>query len=446
MKFRWNKKYLYWGLTGFAVIICSMIFYDFMFSNSSIKAFFVKSATIIMPIIYGLVIAYLLTPIISWMEHSIFIPICQRMEWELDKKCKKRMRGLSILITVLLFLGAIYGLCVMIIPQLINSLTNIVILFPTYEKNLESLITKILADNPQIESLVNNMLNEYSGELTNWMNTKLIPQLNVILREVSVSVFGIIKVLWNLIIGIIISIYVLGSKELFAAQSKKIIYAFMDEKNGNQFIQDCRFVNKTFGGYISAKLLDSLIIGILCFIGMTILNLPYAVLISVIVGVTNIIPFFGPYIGAIPSTLLILMVNPMQALYFAIFVLLLQQFDGNFLGPKILGNSTGLSSFWVIFSITLLGGYYGIVGMAIGVPVFAVLYAMVRRWVNGALKKKGLSADTEEYMNLSEIKNNEYQELLPPKEKERRRLRVKKQLDLEKTESTEEKKTEKSEK
>ena len=225
---------------------------------------------------------------------------------------------------------------------------------------------------------------------------------------------------WNLLIGLIISVYLLVSKESFAGQSKKIIYAIWEEETANKLISNIRFVNATFGGFINGKLVDSLIIGLICFIGMTLLQLPYPLLISVIVGITNIIPFFGPYLGAIPSIVLILMVNPKQALYFAIFVLILQQFDGNFLGPKILGNKTGLSSFWVIFSITLFGGYWGILGMAIGVPVFAVIYAGIKALVNQQLVKRGFSTNTKDYMFLSEIKDNHFIELPPPKQKERK--------------------------
>lgn len=223
---------------------------------------------------------------------------------------------------------------------------------------------------------------------------------------------------WNFFIGLIIALYLLVSKELFAGQGKKMIYALFEEETGNLLIKNIRFVHSTFGGFISGKLVDSLIIGMLCFIGMTLLNLPYPLLVSLIVGVTNIIPFFGPFIGAVPSIILILMVNPLQALYFGIFVFILQQFDGNILGPKILGDKTGLSSFWVIFSITIFGGYWGFIGMAIGVPVFAVIYAAWKAFISRSLQKKGLSTDTVEYLDLAEIKDSRFIKLPPQKEKE----------------------------
>lgn len=408
MKFQWDKKYLYWGITAFIVIACSIMFYDLMHNTSLIISFVSTTINITKPIIYGLIIAYLLSPIVDYLS-AVFLKLCRKIKWDSNSPIvKKRIRSVSVLLTMVLAIALIYGLFALVVPQLITSITNIAAQFPVYEQNLEAIITKLLVDNPQIESMIKNMLAEYSGELTAWINKKFIPQINEFIKNFSVGLIGFIKVIWNLVIGLIISIYVLGSKELYAGQSKKIIYALFSEKHANNIIKDCRFVNKTFGGYISAKLVDSLIIGMLCFIGTTILNMPYALLVSVIVGVTNIIPFFGPYIGAIPSILLILMVDPMKALYFTIFVLLLQQFDGNFLGPKILGDSTGLSGFWVIFSITLFGGYWGVIGMAIGVPVFAVLYAFARRYANQLLQKKQLTTDSLQYMNVEVVVDNKF--------------------------------------
>ncbi|HOO28395.1 MAG TPA: AI-2E family transporter, partial [Lachnospiraceae bacterium] len=192
--------------------------------------------------------------------------------------------------------------------------------------------------------------------------------------------------------------YLLASKELFCAQAKKLSYALLREERANNLINNMRFANKTFGGFLVGKILDSLIIGIICFVGTSILKIPYALLISVIVGVTNMIPFFGPYLGAIPCAIILIMINPMKCLIFLIFILILQQFDGNILGPKILGNSTGLSSFWVIFAITIFGGLLGILGMFIGVPLFAVIYSAIKTFVNQRLIKKQLPADTTFYM------------------------------------------------
>lgn len=425
MKFRFEKKYVYWGVTAFLVIAASLIFYYLLFHMNNVRAGFRTFTKTCMPIIDGLVLAYLMTPLVKHMERDFFIPLCKRLNLNTESaKTKKRMRLLSALITVIFVFVLLYLLCASIIPQLIVSIQNIALQLPVYATNLQDWIQKLFENNDDLAGIVTSLINQYSNELEDYLNSKLVPQLNVILTRFSSSIFssmlGLLVTAWNLLIGLIISVYLLVSKESFAGQSKKIIYAIWEEETANKLISNIRFVNATFGGFINGKLVDSLIIGLICFIGMTLLQLPYPLLISVIVGITNIIPFFGPYLGAIPSIVLILMVNPKQALYFAIFVLVLQQFDGNFLGPKILGNKTGLSSFWVIFSITLFGGYWGILGMAIGVPVFAVIYAGIKALVNQQLVKRGFSTNTKDYMFLSEIKDNHFVELPPPKQKERK--------------------------
>ena len=425
MKFHFEKKYVYWGVTAFLVIAASLIFYYFLFHMNNVRAGFRTFTKTCMPIIDGLVLAYLMTPLVKHMERDFFIPLCKRLNLNTESaKTKKRMRLLSALITVIFVFVLLYLLCASIIPQLIVSIQNIALQLPVYATNLQDWIQKLFENNDDLAGIVTSLINQYSNELEDYLNSKLVPQLNVILTRFSSSIFssmlGLLVTAWNLLIGLIISVYLLVSKESFAGQSKKIIYAIWEEETANKLISNIRFVNATFGGFINGKLVDSLIIGLICFIGMTLLQLPYPLLISVIVGITNIIPFFGPYLGAIPSIVLILMVNPKQALYFAIFVLVLQQFDGNFLGPKILGNKTGLSSFWVIFSITLFGGYWGILGMAIGVPVFAVIYAGIKALVNQQLVKRGFSTNTKDYMFLSEIKDNHFIELPPPKQKERK--------------------------
>ena len=245
----------------------------------------------------------------------------------------------------------------------------------------------------------------------------LIPHTSVVIKTISSSVVGILSALWDFVIGFIISIYVLASKEKFTAQAKKAIYALFETDSANIIIRNVRFANDTFVGFLGGKIVDSIIIGLLCYIGTTILQTPYSALVSVIVGVTNIIPFFGPYIGAIPSVLLIFMVDPLHplnCLYFILFILLLQQFDGNILGPKILGSSTGLTGFWVIFSITLFGGLMGVLGMIVGVPLFAVIYAGIRAFFNIKLQKKGLPIEAYRYEHVEYIDQNGFHEPAPP--------------------------------
>lgn len=414
MKFQLNKKYLYWGLTAFLVIASSIGLCFLMFRGTNIKDGLKAIISITMPIIDGLILAYLLTPVLNFIESRILL-LLKKDRSSLTKKRFKYLRMSSILLT-LIFVGcAVYAFFSMVIPQLFQSIESIAAQFPSYVDNLTRWLEEVLSDNPEVEAYLSDLINTYTPNVRDWINSFLLPQMNEVFKVVSLYAINLFKATWNLIIGLIISVYIMASKETFIGQAKKSIYATLDTKRGNYFIQDIRFIHKTFGGFINGKILDSIIIGILCFIGLTIMKTPYPVLISVIIGVTNVIPFFGPYFGAVPSALLILMINPMQCLYFLIFILVLQQFDGNILGPKILGNSTGLTSFWVIFSITFFGGFMGVPGMIIGVPLFAVIYAMVRRHINFSLKNKKLSTDTADYKYLKTIhtENQLFEEFNP---------------------------------
>lgn len=408
MKFRWDKKYLNWGITLFGSITASICFYYLLFHGVSLKTGLDKVVNISMPVINGLAFAYLLTPIVNFIESRIIEPILTKYKINIKKKRKGKIRFVSVILTVFVFMIFVYGFFAMVIPQLIKSIQSIVLQFPIYITNLEHWVMNLLSDNPNIESVATELFNQYSPELEKWINQGLLPQINQLVRTLSTSLIGFFKALWNLILGFIISIYLLSSKELFKAQSKKVIYAILEPKAANSFLNSLRFTHKTFSGFLGGKILDSIIIGILCFICTSFIGTPYPVLISVIIGITNIIPFFGPYLGAIPSSILILMVDPIQCLYFIIFILFLQQFDGNVLGPKILGDSTGLSGFWVIFSITIFGGLFGIFGMFIGVPTFAVILAAFKSICNRLLHKKGLSTETGRYLNLSVVENNEF--------------------------------------
>lgn len=408
MKFHINKKYIYWGVTAFLVIAASVCFYYLLFHGSNISIGFQTVIRITMPILDGLLLAYLLTPILNSIERRCIVPLCKKLNLDVKGKHKNKIRGISIVLTIIVVGTVLYGFFATIIPQLVRSIQSIIFQFPFYINNLSNWITKLLADNPEIEAIVMDMLDKYSGELNNYLNQSLLPRMNELIRDLSISLLSFLMRLWNLIIGFVISIYILGSKELFAGQAKKITYAFFETKTANAVIMNVRFTHRTFSGFMVGKVIDSIIIGIICFAGTSIMGTPYAVLVSVIVGITNIIPFFGPYLGAIPSAMLILMVNPLQCLYFIIFILVLQQFDGNVLGPKILGDSTGLSSFWVIFAITLFGGLFGILGMIVGVPVFAVIYAAIKSLVNRSLEKKELSTETADYLQVGSIEDKEF--------------------------------------
>lgn len=422
MKFHLDKKYLYWGITGFLVLAAAILFYYLIFHTEKMLDIIKSVLHVCTPIIYGLIFAYLLTPICSFFEQKVLYPLYRVFHLDTQKsKTRRRIRGLAILLTIFLTLYLLYVFFSIVLKEVVASIQSIILQSSIYANNLEKLLQNLLSSNKAIESTATDLINTYSDELTEWLNNSVLPQANIIIREVSLSLISFAKVLWNLVIGLIISIYVLASKETFIGQAKKLTYALFSEENANGIISDFRYANKTFGSYISGKIIDSIIIGVLCFIFTNILKLPYDILVSVIVGVTNIIPFFGPFLGGIPSALLILMVDPVSGLKFIVLIILLQLFDGNILGPKILGNSTGLSSFWVIFSITVFGAYFGIVGMAIGVPVFALIYAGTKRKLNNMLKNKGLATNTREYMYLDKIEGNQMIQLTEEQKRDARK-------------------------
>lgn len=371
---------------------------------------------ILMPIIDGMILGYLMTPIVNTIERKIVKPIFKK--FNINHK-KSHIRLISIVITLLIVLAALFAFLSIVIPQIGNSINTIIEQFPNYLDTLSEWISNLLEDNPILTEWigdssvlgknVSELINSYFTNFETFINSKLIPQLNSLIMtiiSISTSVYSIFMKFWNLIIGFIISIYILSGKEMFAAQAKKTAYAFLSTETANRLISNMRFANKTFGGFFVGKILDSIIIGLICFIGTSLIGTPFCVLISVIIGVTNIIPFFGPFLGAIPSILLILFIDPLQALYFLIFVIILQQVDGNIIGPKILGNSTGLSSFWVIFAITLFGGIWGIIGMIVGVPIFAVIFAFMKSLIELKLANKKMPPETSKYLRLLYIDTN----------------------------------------
>lgn len=407
MKFQIDKKYIRIGFIAFVVIVASICFYYLIFHGDRFSNQINKLLTVISPVMYGIIIAYLLTPLVNGLETNLLKPILQRMKYT-SNRVQKYMRGMSIIMTLIIVGVLIYTFFSILIPNIITSVKSISVQFPTYIENLTNWSARFLADNPDIELMVVHFLDTYSEEFYGYLNNTIVPQMETIVKQVSLSMISLLKIMWNFIIGFVISIYVMYSKETFAGQAKKIVYSIFRTTTANQFIKDVRFASDTFIGFISGKIIDSFIIGCICFVGTSLLKMPYALLVSVIVGVTNIIPFFGPYLGAIPSAVLILMVSPVKCAYFIIFILILQQVDGNLIGPKILGESTGLSGFWVIFAITVFGGIMGITGMIIGVPLFAVLYAFIRRTTNMMLEKRGLPTQTEQYLNVDYIEESAF--------------------------------------
>lgn len=419
MKYHWDKKYLYWGVTAILVISVSIFVFYGVFHLDEIKSAISKWITILMPIIYGLAIGYLLSPVVNYQEKHIFNPFFyEKCRIEKNKKSRKRIRALAIFVTLSFALLLLFGLFSLLIPQLFISISNLITSFPEIYDNFIQSVEEVFMDNPDLETDVIGYLNAASEYTEKFLNTQILPRVNQIFVQLSSGVLNFIGVLKNIFIGIIVSIYIMSSKELFGAQAKKLAYAVLKPYRANILIKNLRLTNEMFSGFISGKLLDSFIIGIMCFLAMKLMNMPYPVLISVIIGITNIIPFFGPYLGAIPCGILILLVNPIQCIYFIVFIIILQTFDGNVLGPKILGQSTGLSSFWVIVAILLGGGLFGILGMFIGVPVFAVIYALIKAFINRTLIAHDLPFRTNDYFNLDYIDEDTFDKVYNSKEKE----------------------------
>lgn len=291
----------------------------------------------------------------------------------------------------------LFALCAIIIPQVTDSIMGIINNIGTYINNFEKWISEILVKYPEILSKVYSQIENFETTLMDAVN-RIVPQISDIMKKITDSVLGFLLAIKDFLIGIIVAVYFLMDKEHFQAQMKKIVSALFPQRASSGILRVCTQVNDSIGGFISGKIVDSIIIGCLCFICMTVMKLDFAVLISVIVGITNIIPFFGPFIGAIPSALLLLVSTPKQVIPFLILIFIIQQLDGNIIGPKILGQTTGISAFWVLFSILVGGGLFGFAGMILGVPIFAVIYSLINEYVTYMLEKRNLPTTTSDYI------------------------------------------------
>lgn len=399
------RTYIYWGVTALTVLLLLVAAVFVVMRWSLVAALGAKIANILAPVIYGAVFAYLLNPVYNRVQAAV-MKMTEKIITQ--KEGRKRLGGfLGTLASLFLLVAVVVGLISMLIPQLINSIRGVMETLPASINNLEIWLEKVLADNPDLEQQVMQHYGAAADYLQNWLTNVVVPNIYRIIGSVSSGVVLVVRAVFDILIGLIVMVYLLNMKEKLLAQAKMIIYGLFPLKIANKVIEEGRYVHQVFGGFIIGKLLDSLIIGLICFVLLGFANMPYVLLVSVIVGVTNVIPFFGPFIGAIPSAFLILLSDPMKCLYFLIFILLLQQFDGNILGPKILGDSTGLSSFWVLFSILLFGGLMGFVGMIIAVPTFAVIYRLVTEFTTWKLGKKALSDSLDSYDRLDYIDETE---------------------------------------
>ena len=396
-----NDIYFKWGLTAVAVIVIALVI-SLIFSKLGPIATAISTIiSTVSSVLYGVVMAFLMAPVYDrigiWVGEilSSLFP-----KWKKSDKYAKMVATLAGLVILIL---VVFALIMMIIPELVNSITNVISYAPSGTQNLEAWLKDILNKNPNLEKLIIGNYLDISERLSDIATTTVLPNVNTYIKNLSSGVINALGVVVNIIIGLMVMMYLLNMKTTLASQAKKIVYAVAGVKIGNEIVTEARYIKNMFEKFIVGKIIDSIIIGIINYVFMAIIHMPYALLISVVVGVTNVIPFFGPFIGAIPSIILLLLISPVTALQFAVWILVLQQVDGNIIGPKILGQTTGLPSFWVLFSILLFGGLFGIVGMIIAVPTWAIIYRTISRLSEHFLKKKGLEPDSKHYMDLDHI-------------------------------------------
>ncbi len=401
MKVKFNVKSNTIAVYTVIVFAICLLLVAVVFKYNVFFSYVNKIIKVLAPIIWGLVIAYLLNPIMKFIERKLDKFVFKK------KKRPKASRAIGIAGALIIMLGVIAAIVGSIVPEILGTLKNFVANLTDYFANLQTFLTDRISDtlekNPELEKFFNSEFNNIQEFIISFVNQNKIKldgifSENGIIASVTDSAWSFIVGLKDCVLGIFVSIYLLYSKETFLAQCKKLVYAFFSEKKRGHILSVTSRANSTFINFISGKALDSLIIGILAFIGLMVLDIrTYAVLLSVVIGVTNMIPFFGPFIGAIPCALLILLTTPEKTLIFVLFIFILQQFDGNILGPKILGNSLGLSTFWIIFAIFVGGGLFGFIGMVAFVPLFAVVYSIISEVIMVKLHRKRLPVETEYY-------------------------------------------------
>ena len=400
--FRWDKKYLYWGVTAFCVVLASILFFWFMERLPGIMDALALVGDALAPFIYGILIAYLLNKAMAFFEKNLFSRLAAKIFRKKPVRARKAARIFSIVFMELLAFGIIAGLLIIMLPQIYNSIMNLLTKSSQYIDIVVNWVERFMSGDT-LEPIVIDWINRASDYLVNWLETSLLPQMDTLIASITGGVMSVVSVIFNFLVGVVISIYILYNKETFSAQAKKVLFAVAKPRAGNAVLREMKFINEAFGDYIVAEIIDSLIVGVINYIFMTIVGIPYAALVSILMALTNLIPIFGPFIGAIPSALLILLESPMMCLIFVIFTLVLQQIDGNVIKPRIHSTKSGISGFWIMFAILFFGGIFGIGGMVLGVPITTVLYSIFRRANNSRLRKRGLPEDTRAYMGVDRV-------------------------------------------
>lgn len=391
-----NNKYAQISLWAGVVAIAVISFFLLITNFASVKSFIDKIFQVCSPLIYGFIFAYLINPILKFYEVKVLrFP-------EKSKRFLKWKRPIGVFLAMLSFLLIVSVFVGLVIPQVVRSFEELESQISNYISAAQNMVDKLVRDFPLFNGQYENLsefldVNEVSTDLKGF-----IANFSSYLETAANSVINyagrfVIEVK-NALIGFIVAVYLLLSKEKLIAKFKKFCSALFSRRHYLNLVYLARYTDKTFGGFVIGKIIDSIIIGLLTFIVMSLFQMPFTPLISVIVGVTNVIPFFGPFIGAIPSAFIVLIADPPKTLWFLLMILIIQQLDGNIIGPKILGDSTGLSSLAVLISITIAGGFFGFAGMILGVPAAAVICALVQQKTNSRLRTKKASLDLQYYM------------------------------------------------
>lgn len=412
---KWDEQ-IKWGFSAFFVLAAAGAVYFLVSNFHLIQGVLSKLFSILTPIIYGGIFAYLMAPIYNWVvdfvRHDVFSGTVEgfhdtKGEEKLKRKLERRERLAGHLakfsgtaVSLILILVFTVSLVWMVIPELMKSITNVANNLPDAATAFYMQASQAVKDYPELQTTLESLYQELYGFITGFMSNTLLPNIKNIVGSLSTGIYSVFKWVANIILGLIIMMYLLNMKEGLKGQFRKLLFALLPKNSASFLVEELKYIDKMFGGFIVGKIVDSIIIGILAFIVLSIMKMPYVMLVSVIIGVTNVVPFFGPFVGAVPGFILILLVDPMKSLYFLIAVLVIQQVDGNIIGPRILGNSTGVSSFWVLFSILLFGGMFGFVGMIIAVPSWAVVMNLLRRYTNRRLREKELPTDSAEYREM----------------------------------------------
>lgn len=401
-----DLPYFQMGLTALWVLCGAILFY-YLLQNLGIvfdTASYVVS--VMSPFIWGFAIAYLLLPLTRYFEYRMINPLVTRLTKQ-EQPNGGAPRVAAIALALAAAAVAIFVLIRLLLPSVYDSVQSIYVNYSTYINNLINFINGLFEDYPDLAAEVTQITRNVSDKLANWVNTELLPQIGALLSDVTnvilnltSGVYKVLQYVLNILIGVVISCYLLYNREKFAASAKRLLYVLLGVRRSEKVQSVARFANEAFMGFLVGKIIDSSIIGILTFICCYVLNMPYPAFIAIIVGVTNIIPVFGPFIGAIPCAVIILLVNPVKALGFLVLIFIIQQIDGNIIGPKILGNSVGINGFWIMFSIIVMGDLFGVVGMLLGVPLFVVISAGYNGLINMGLKKRGLATEASLYVDM----------------------------------------------